>query len=210
MGNIQTFPELIQISGSVGSFYPDVSQDNRISSLPGACRISDLVRSAEVSGSDPDLQLTSLPVASGDDYYTVMSAQWADYISGIVQNLGNTEYIAYQLRDYTSSSSYSYVDHYIIVYDLELDGDQIVAGKYPYIDIYRNSSGNSYTTESGTTATVTVPDVAYGSFGSLSELREGGGVHVEYALLFAVVVAFIYSIIHDIFDHTQQLGKRKG
>lgn len=159
--------------------------------------------------SEFDAAAAALPELSGNDYYTTLSTQWADYLAGMVHNMPTTDYIAYCLRDYDSQSNYSYVDHYVLIYDVEVDADaELVPGSYPYFDIYRSSSNSTYIKSEGYTTVTAVPDLAYGSFGALSELRKGGGVHETYAILFAIVVSFVFIVINGIFNTLLGLGKR--
>lgn len=150
---------------------------------------------------------SSISDATGFDYYTTMSTQWIDYYKGVLSNLGNPDYVSYCFRDYEESGA-SFIDHYTLVYDLDIEDGSVSSGTYPYIDIYRDSESYEYIIEEGSVSSVVVPDVAYGSFGVLSDIREGGGNHESLALLFAFCVAFVFIIIRDIFGFVMQLGKK--
>lgn len=150
-------------------------------------------------------------VADYADYYMTFSDVWIEYYSGVLANIGNTDYVAYCLRDYADSSDDSYVDHYIMYYDLQIENDSLVAGAYPYMDIYRENSSSGYICETGMAELLTVPFPAYGSFGNLSDIRKGAGHNEVYAILFAVGFATVYSVCTRIFGYVLHMrGGRKG
>lgn len=155
----------------------------------------------DVSG-DYDTSLT----ADYSDYYTTLSTTWENYFSGVLANMGGTDYVAYCLRDYVSSSYSSYVDHYVMYYDLEVENDSLVSGSYPYLDIYK--SGNSYVCSEGTGTLSSVPFPSYGSFGTLSDLRKGVSHDETWAVLFAVGFAVVYSVCTRLFDNVRSLCDR--
>lgn len=140
------------------------------------------------------------------DYYTTLSTTWEEYFAGVLANIGDTDYVAYSLRDYASSSYSNYTDHYILYYDLEVENDSLVSGSYPYMDIYRDGS-YGYVCNEGVNTLSSVPFPAYGSFGKLSDLREGVTHNETYAVLFAIGFAVVYSVCTRIFDYVSNLCK---
>ena len=147
-------------------------------------------------------------VADYYDYYTTMSDTWITYYKGVLANIGDTDYVAYCLRDYTSSSYSSYTDHFVMYYDLVVEDGSLVAGSYPYMDIYRESSSSGYICETGSAAFSSVPFPAYGSFGHLSDIREGVTHDVAYTFLFAVGFTVVYNVCSHIFDNIMHLRRR--
>lgn len=145
-------------------------------------------------------------MADYEDYYTTLSTTWEDYFSGVLANIGDTEYMAYCLRDYVSNSYSSYTEHYVLFYDLEIENDALVAGSYPCIDIYRDGS-YGYICDEGVRSLSVVPFPAYGSFGKLSDLREGVTHNETYAILFAIGFALCYSVCTRIFDYIRTLRR---
>lgn len=148
---------------------------------------------------------TSL-MADYEDYYTTLSTTWEDYFAGVLANMGDTEYVAYCLRDYASSSYSSYTDHYVLYYDLEVENDSLVGGTYPYMDIYRDSS-YGYICSEGSGTLSSVPFPSYGSFGNCSDLREGVTHDETWTVLFAIGFAVVYSVCTRIFDYVRNLRK---
>ena len=140
------------------------------------------------------------------DYYTTLNTTWEDYFAGVLANMGDTEYVAYCLRDYASSSYSSYTDHYVLYYDLDVENDSLVSGSYPYMDIYRDGS-YGYICDEGVNTLSSVPFPAYGSFGNLSDLREGVTHNETWTILFAIGFAVVYSVCTRIFDYVRNLRK---
>lgn len=148
--------------------------------------------------------------ASSSDYYTYLPTWVDDYFQGVLQNIGDTEYLAYAYREYASSSSYNYTDYYYLIYDLNVVNDVVQGGSYPCMVISRDSSTNGYYVNETTVSSVVTPNIGYGSFGSYSDLRRGMGYVETYTILFAIGFAVVYSVCHDIFDFILGLGKHKG
>lgn len=155
-------------------------------------------------------ELGGVPVVITDDVTAVanyagsggvsyqLPTYYVDYFSGVLANMGDTDYLSFCTRVYTSQ--YNYVEHYLLVYDLVIDNGSVVAGNYPSIDIHRSNSSSDYSVDYGTYSLINVPDFSYGSFGTYSNLR-GGMTHDEtWAVLFAIGFAVVYSVCHDIFD----------
>lgn len=151
---------------------------------------------------------TSL-MADYEDYYITLSTTWEDYFSGVLANIGDTEYIAYCLRDYASSSYSNYTDHYVLYYDLQIENDSLVSGTYPYMDIYRDSSYSGYICNEGNGMLSSVPFPSYGSFGKLSDIREGVTHNETYAILFAVGFAVVYCVCTRIFDYVRSMRDKR-
>lgn len=158
-----------------------------------------------------DISNAAATVADYEDYYTTMSTTFTEYFSGVLANMGDTDYLAYCLRDYANSGYSSYTDHYVMFYDLTVEEGNLVAGNYPYMDIYRETSSSGYVCSSGSAALSSVPFPAYGSFGTLSDIRKGVSHDETWTLLFAVGVAVVYVLVHDIFNTVMHLSdRRKG
>lgn len=171
-----------------------------------ALKPGDLVSVSEDYSSVTALS-SAAPGLTGHDYYTTMSTQWVDYMSGILSNVGGSDYVSYCLRDYSEDGS-SFLDHYVLIYDLDVEDDIVTPGVYPFIDISRAEDSFYYEVLEGTTSSVAVPDIGYGSFGSLSDFKKGGGALETEALLFAFCVFFVFIIIRDIFEFVLSLGKK--
>ena len=150
------------------------------------------------------------PYASVNDYYTYLPTWVDDYFEGVLQNIGDTEYLAYAYREYASSSSYNYTDYYYLIYDLDIENDVVQRGSYPCMVISRDNGNNGYYVSETVVSSVPVPNIGYGSYGSYSDLRGGVGYVETYTILFAIGFAVVYSVCHDIFDFILGLGKRKG
>lgn len=148
---------------------------------------------------------TSL-MADYEDYYTTLSTTWEDYFAGVLANIGDTDYLAYSLRDYANSNYSSYTDHYVLYYDLEIENDTLVGGSYPYMDVYRDGS-YGYICREGVGTLASVPFPGYGSFGNLSDLREGVTHNETWTILFAIGFAVVYSVCAHIFDCVQSLRR---
>lgn len=146
--------------------------------------------------------------AVNNDYYTTLNTTWIDYFAGVLANMGDTDYIAYSLRDYDSGDS-SYTEHYVLVLNVDVENDSLVAGNYNCMDIYRDSNSKSYICNEHTVNITSVPFPAYGSFGNLSDIRKGVSHNETWAILFAIGFAVVYSVCHDIFDYVMSLSKNR-
>ena len=135
--------------------------------------------------------LLSLPESGS---YTVLPSEWIKYFNGVLQNQGYSDYIAYCQIDSEG------VQHCVLIYDLQLQDDNIVAAEYPYLYF------DGFSLEYGTTSDVTVPGICYASFGQYSDLREGGVNYVSFAILFALVFSFLYRVVSDIFSFIHKRG----
>ena len=165
---------------------------------------------------DPENEILSISgedvetYASGNDYYTYLPTWADDYFQGVLENIGDTEYLAYAYREYSSSSSYSYTDYYRLIYDINVVDGVAQNGTYPCIELVRDNGSNGYYTNVTSVSSVPVPTIGYASYGLYSDLRGGIGYVETYALLFAVGVAVVGGICTRIFDTVERLGRRKG
>lgn len=133
---------------------------------------------------------------SGTSYQ--LPTYYRDYFSGVLANIGDTDYVAFCTREYPYNNSY-WVEHYRLVYDVAVDSDSLVGGSYPCIDIYRYSDSAAYTVDESTYALTDIPYFAYGSFGHLSDLREGVSPNEGAALLFFAGFAVVFGVVSHFF-----------
>lgn len=157
-----------------------------------------------------DEELGGVPVVLVDDTSAVaayvsnsgasyqLPAYYCDYFSGVLANIGNTDYVAFCTREYPYNNNY-WVEHYRLVYDVTVDSDSLVGGSYPCIDIYRYSDSAAYTVDEGAYTLTDVPYFAYGSFGHLSDLREGVSPNEGSALLFFAGFAVVFGVVSHFF-----------
>lgn len=139
--------------------------------------------------------------ASYSDYYSYLPTQIEDYISGILANMKDTDYVAFAYRHYNNDYNNTYTDYYRLIYDVELFDDSLVAGDYPCIQISKDSSYSSSYVQTETTYNMTsVPDFAYGSFGHLSDLRKGVSHDETYTFLFFAGFFVCSYVLHGLFS----------
>ena len=139
--------------------------------------------------------------ASYSDYYSYLPTKIEDYISGILANMKDTDYVAFAYRHYNNDYNNTYTDYYRLVYDVELNDNSLVSGTYPCIQISKDSGYSSSYVQTETTYNMTtVPDFAYGSFGHLSDLRKGVTHDETYAFLFFAGFALAYVALRGVFD----------
>lgn len=143
---------------------------------------------------------TSANYASSGGVSYQLPTYYVDYFSGVLANMRDTDYLCFCTREYPYNNDY-WVEHYRLVYDLSVSDDSVASGEYPCIDIYRHSSSSNYNVDRTTYALTTIPDFAYGSFGSYSDLREGASHDETWAVLFFLGFFAVYSVCHDIFDY---------
>ena len=115
---------------------------------------------------DVDL-LVAASIEPSVDAYQV-SDYYQNYFRGVLQNLPYTEYLCYAERTQTSTSSYSYVTHYYLMYDLVIEDGQIVAGSYPCLDVY--AQDNVYYLDQITKNFEGYPTMGFASFAPYSAL----------------------------------------
>lgn len=157
-----------------------------------------------------DEELGGVPVVLVDDTSAVaayasnsgtsfqLPTYYRDYFSGVLANIGDVDYVAFCTREYPYNNSY-WVEHYRLVYDVTVDTDSLVGGSYPCVDIYRYSDSAAYTVDEGAYTLTDVPYFAYGSFGHLSDLREGVSPNEGSALLFFAGFAVVFGIVSHFF-----------
>lgn len=138
-------------------------------------------------------------IAVGTDNGYQLPTYYVDYFKGVLDTLGNTDYVAFCTRDYYGT--YNYVEHYRLVYNIDVEDGNAVIGTYPCLDIYRDSGASNYTVSNTAYTLNTIPSFSYGNFGVYSDLR-GGISHVEsYSLLFFLGFFAVYTVCHDIFSY---------
>lgn len=133
---------------------------------------------------------------SGTSYQ--LPTYYCDYFSGVLANIGDTDYVAFCTREYPYGNNY-WVEHYRLVYDVAVDSDSLVGGSYPCLDIYRYSDSAAYTVDEGAYTLTDVPYFAFGSFGHLSDLREGVSPNEGSALLFFAGFAVVFGVVSRFF-----------
>lgn len=136
-----------------------------------------------------------------------MTTYYVDYFAGVLENMHDTDYLAFCTRENVNGSSY--VEHNRLVYDITVIGDQAQSGTYPCVDIYRSNSSSTYTVSHTTYNLQVVPSFSYGSFGYFSDLRKDVGHSEIYAVLLFLGFFAVYSVCHDIFDYVMEHIYRK-
>lgn len=136
-----------------------------------------------------------------------LTTYYVDYFSGVLENLHDTDYLAFCTRENVSGSSYT--EHNRLVYDINVVNGVAQSGVYPCIDIYRPSSSTVYTVSKTTYSLTVVPSFSYGSFGTFSDLRKEVGHSETYAILFFLGFFAVYNVCHDIFDYIMEHIYRK-
>lgn len=142
-----------------------------------------------------------MALANYSDYYTYLPTQLESYFSGVLDNIGDTEYVAFAFRHYLNDYNNNYVDYYRLVYDVDVQNGQLVSGNYPCITVakdYNYNSGYSQTEETYNLSSV--PSFSYGSFGHLSDLRKGVSHNETWAVLFFLGFFTVYIVLRGIFD----------
>lgn len=145
--------------------------------------------------------------ASNDGVSYQLPAYYIDYYRGVLSNLGDTDYICFCSREYPYNNDY-WVEHYRLVYDLDIDSNSVVQGSYPCIDIYRYSSSASYNVDYTTYNLTSVPSFSYGSFGKYSDLRQGVTPDESMAFLFFLGFAVVFSVLRSFFRCCVGLRRR--
>ena len=166
-----------------------------------------------------DEELGGVPVVLVDDTSAVaayasnsgtsfqLPTYYRDYFSGVLANIGDVDYVAFCTREYPYNNSY-WVEHYRLVYDVTVDTDSLVGGSYPCVDIYRYSDSAAYTVDEGAYTLTDVPYFAYGSFGHLSDLREGVSPNEGSALLFFAGFAVVFGVVSHFFGTVSKYCRR--
>lgn len=142
-----------------------------------------------------------MALANYSDYYTYLPTQLESYFSGVLDNIGDTDYIAFAYRHYYNDYNNNYIDYYRLVYDVNVENDSLVSGNYPCITVSKESSYNSGYSQTEETYNLTsVPSFAYGSFGHISDLREGVSHNETWTILFFLGFFTVYVVLRGIFD----------
>lgn len=142
-----------------------------------------------------------MALANYSDYYTYLPTQLESYFSGVLDNIGDTDYIAFAYRHYYNDYNNNYIDYYRLVYNLDIQNDGLVSGNYPCITVSKESSYNSGYSQTEETYNLTsVPSFAYGSFGHISDLREGVSHSEAWTILFFLGFFTVYIVLRGIFD----------
>lgn len=139
-------------------------------------------------GGVPVVVVSDTAVAVGNNSGYQLPEYYVNYFKGVVKNLGNTEYLAFCTREYPYGNEY-WVEHYRLIYDINVQDDMALQGEYPCIDIYRYSSSSNYELEQGTYSLTSVPSFAYGSFGAYSSLSDS--VSLFRPILIGVLVGVL-------------------
>lgn len=148
-------------------------------------------------------------VATGSGSGYQLPEYYVNYFQGYLANMPETEYLAFSERVYDGNNSYSYIDNYYLIYDLETQNDTVLNGTYPCLHIYRNSSNSSYYNVVETTYTLTsYPSFAYGSVSGTSDLRKGVTHFETYALLFCLAFLMLYIVFRDIFRNVPMFERK--
>lgn len=142
-----------------------------------------------------------MALANYSDYYTYLPTQFESYFSGVLDNIGDTEYVAFAYRHYLNDYNNNYIDYYRLIYDLDIQNGQLVSGNYPCITVARdNNYYNGYSQTEETYNLTSVPNFAYGSFGHVSDLRKGVSHNETWAVLFFLGFFTTYIVLRGIFD----------
>lgn len=142
-----------------------------------------------------------MALANYSDYYTYLPTQLESYFSGVLDNIGDTEYVAFAYRHYYNDYNNNYIDYYRLIYDVDVQNGQLVSGNYPCITVSKESSYNSGYIQTEETYNLTsVPSFSYGSFGYISDLREGVSHNETWTILFFLGFFTVYVVLRGIFD----------
>lgn len=142
-----------------------------------------------------------MALASYSDYYTYLPTQLESYFSGVLDNIGDTDYVAFAYRHYLNDYNNNYIDYYRLIYDLDIQNGQLVSGNYPCVTVTKdNNYYNGYSQTDETYNLTSVPNFAYGSFGHISDLREGVSHNETWTILFFLGFFAVYVVLRGIFD----------
>lgn len=163
--------------------------DTELIDVPGAMS-SDLSELSDTLDSiDEKLDTVVLALDSTVDSYQV-SDYYQNYFRGVLQNMPYTEYLCYAQRIQSGSTGYSYVTHYYLMYDLELEDGQVVAGTYPCIDVY--TQDNVYVAQETTKVFSGYPTIGFASFAPYSALIDRS---VDYQSLFVGLISVLVMFV---------------
>lgn len=142
-----------------------------------------------------------MALANYSDYYTYLPTQMESYFSGVLDNIGDTDYVAFAYRHYLNDYNNNYIDYYRLVYDVDVQNEQLVSGNYPCVTVSKdNNYYNGYSQTEETYNLTNVPNFAYGSFGHVSDLRKGVSHNETWAVLFFLGFFTTYIVLRGIFD----------
>lgn len=142
-----------------------------------------------------------MALANYSDYYTYLPTQLESYFSGVLDNIGDTDYVAFAYRHYLNDYNNNYIDYYRLIYDLDIQNGQLVSGNYPCVTVTKdNNYYNGYSQTDETYNLTNVPNFAYGSFGHISDLREGVSHNETWTILFFLGFFTVYVVLRGIFD----------
>lgn len=142
-----------------------------------------------------------MALANYSDYYTYLPTQLESYFSGVLDNIGDTDYVAFAYRHYLNDYNNNYIDYYRLIYDLDIQNGQLVSGNYPCVTVTKdNNYYNGYSQTDETYNLTNVPNFAYGSFGHVSDLRKGVSHNETWAVLFFLGFFTTYIVLRSIFD----------
>lgn len=137
--------------------------------------------------------------AVGDNNGYQLPTYYVEYFKGVVDNLGDTDYLAFATREYASSGYNTYTEHYTLIYDIEVQDNEVISGIYPCIDIYRESANSYYIYNEGTYNLISYPSFSYGSFGNLSSLGKGDLHNAILSISISITISFLCMLIGKIF-----------
>lgn len=121
------------------------------------------------------------------DAYQI-SEYYREYFKGVLQNMPQTEYLAYAQRVYNGGTQY--ITHYYLMYDLQIENGSVVDGSYPCIDVYNYN--NVYYVEEITKSFDGYPTGGYASFAPYAALIDRSfDFNTLYIGLICVAVFFI-------------------
>lgn len=133
--------------------------------------------------------LVELSVEPTVDAYQV-SEYYQNYFKGVLQNMPYTEYLCYAERIQNGSNSYSYITHYYLLYDLQIEDGQVVSGSYPCLDVY--AQDNVYYLNQITKEFEGYPTMGFASFAPYSALIDRSFDYQSlYVTLIGVLVFFL-------------------
>lgn len=158
---------------------------------------AEIILPEEQGTETPEQEPAEQSLVPDGTYHILIPEDVADYFAGYLDvNNAFHDYAAYGYREYLGGT---YTDTYMLLYNLTLEADGSVSpGEYPFVKIVQYE-GNS-TVQYGTASGPVIPDLSYGSYSGLAELRGGGEHYVTLALFFAVCTALCFNVLRGFFD----------
>lgn len=151
--------ESVEESISEEELIPDESGSESLDDQNVVAMLNDISNNVDL--------LVAASIEPSVDAYQV-SDYYQNYFRGVLQNMPYTEYLCYAERYQTSTSGYSYVTHYYLMYDLVIEDGQIVPGAYPCLDVY--AQDNVYYLDQITKTFEGYPTMGFASFAPYSAL----------------------------------------